>query len=123
MRSRQRGVTLIGWIFLLAPLALVLYCAVRLTPIYLNYMSIAKAVDQTAKEVDTGNVNPAVIRVALDKRLDVEGVNGFTAADVKIERAGDSWVMIAGYEDVFPVVANISMLVQFDKRVSLKKGE
>ena len=119
MRSSQRGVTFVGWIFLLAPLALVLYCAVRLTPIYLNYLSIAKAVEQTAKEADTGNVNPAVIRVALDKRLDVEGVSGFSAADVKIERQADGWVMIADYEDVFPVVANVSVLVQFDKRVKL----
>ncbi len=119
MRSRQRGVTFLGWIILLTPLALVLYCGVRLTPIYLNYLSISKAIDQTAKEVDIGHVNPAVIRVALDKRLDVEGVSGFSAADVKIEREGDGWVMIAGYEDVFPVVANVSMLVQFDKRVKL----
>jgi hypothetical protein len=120
MRSRQRGVTFLGWVLLLAPLVLVLYCGVRLTPIYLNYLSIAKAVEQTAKEADTGNVNPAVIRVALDKRLDVEGVTGFTAADVKIERDGDGWVMIAGYEDVVPVVANVSMLVQFDKRAVLR---
>jgi Domain of unknown function (DUF4845) len=119
MRSRQRGVTFLGWVFLLAPLALVLYCGVRLTPIYLNYLSISKAIELTAKEADTGNINPAVIRVALDKRLDVEGVSGFSAADVKIERDGEGWVMIAGYEDVFPVVANVSMLVQFDKRVKL----
>jgi hypothetical protein len=121
MRNRQRGVTFLGWVFLLAPLAVVLYCGVRLTPIYLNYLSIAKAVDLTAKEADSGPVNPAVIRVALDKRLDVEGINGFSAADVKIEREGDSWVMIAAYEDTFPVVANISMLVQFDKRAKLQK--
>jgi Domain of unknown function (DUF4845) len=119
MRNRQRGVTFIGWVFLLAPLALVVYCAIRLTPIYLNYMSIAKAVDQTAKETDAGSVNPAAIRVSIDKRLDVEGVTGFTAADVKVEREGEGWVIIAGYEDVVPVVANVSLLVQFDKRVKL----
>jgi hypothetical protein len=119
MRNSQRGVTFVGWIFLLAPLALVVYCGVRLTPIYLNYMSISKAIDLTAKEADTGHVNPAAIRVALDKRLDVEGVTGFSASDVKIERDGEGWVMIAGYEDVFPVLANVSMLVQFDKRVKL----
>jgi hypothetical protein len=121
MRNRQRGVTFLGWVFLLAPLAVLLYCGVRLTPIYLNYMSISKAIDQTAKEADVGQVNPGVLRSALDKRLDVEGVSNFTSADVKIEREGEGWVMIAAYEDAFPVVANISMLVQFDKRVKLQK--
>lgn len=119
MRSRQRGVTFIGWVFLLAPLALVLYCVIRLTPIYLNYMSISKAMEQTAKEADAGNPNAAVLRVALDKRLDIEGVSGFSAQDVKIERSGNDWVMSAGYEDVVPMLANISLLVQFDKKIKL----
>jgi hypothetical protein len=123
MRSKQRGVTFIGWIFLLAPMALVLYCGIRLTPIYLNYLSISKSIEQTAKEADSGAVNPGLIRVTLDKRLDVEGVTGFTSSDVKIERAGDGWVMSAQYEDVFPLIANVSVLVQFDKRVNLSKGE
>jgi hypothetical protein len=34
---KQRGVTTIGWIFLLAPVAVVLYAGIRVAPEYLNY--------------------------------------------------------------------------------------
>jgi hypothetical protein len=120
MRNRQRGMTFLGWIFLLTPLVLVGYAALRLTPIYLNYMSVAKAVEQTAMEVGEGPINPAGVRVQLEKHLDIEGISTPNAKDVKIERDGDGWVMIAAYEEVAPIAGNVSLLVQFDKRVKLK---
>ncbi len=46
MRNRQVGVTAIGWLFLLTPVAIVVYAGIRLAPVYLNYMKVAKAKDQ-----------------------------------------------------------------------------
>src|SRR6185312_17300410 len=40
MRRYQRGVTFIGWVILMVPMALVFYAGVRLTPVYLNYMKV-----------------------------------------------------------------------------------
>ena len=40
MMRRQRGVTMIGWIFLLIPVALVLYAGIRVGPEYLNYYKV-----------------------------------------------------------------------------------
>lgn len=119
MRSRQRGITFLGWIFLLVPLALCIYAGVRLTPVYLNYMAVEKVIDQTAKEFSTRTINPAEIRVALDKRFDVEGIDVPSAEDIKIERQGEGWVMIADYETEAPMIANVSLLVKFQKRVTL----
>ena len=49
MRHSQRGVTFIGWLFLLVPVAIVVYAGIRLTPIYLNYMRVAKSLSQVAQ--------------------------------------------------------------------------
>ena len=40
---RQRGVTFIGWLFLLAPLAVMLYAGIRVGPEYLNYYKVLTA--------------------------------------------------------------------------------
>ena len=37
---KQRGVTMIGWIFLLVPVAIVLYAGIRVGPEYLNYYKV-----------------------------------------------------------------------------------
>ena len=42
MRQRQRGITFIGWIVLLIPVAIVGYALIRVAPVYLNYMKVAK---------------------------------------------------------------------------------
>ena len=50
MRARQKGITFIGWLFLLVPVAIVGYSGIRLAPKYLTYMKVTKALKQTAAE-------------------------------------------------------------------------
>ncbi len=121
MRKSQRGVTFICWVFLLLPLAIVGYALLRATPVYLTYMSVAKIMDQMAKDVPPGSpVNPAELRVSLDKRFDIEGINSPTGKDIDIHRDGDNWVAIADYEEVAPLFGNVSLLAQFHKQVTLQ---
>jgi Domain of unknown function (DUF4845) len=119
--SKQRGITLIGWLFLLVPLAIVVYAAIRLTPIYLNYMKVARTVDQVAEELgDAGSLNDRTIRRALEKRLDIESVSYPDVKDLGVRRDGQTWIIEAKYEDIAPLFANLSLLLQFDKSKSIE---
>src|SRR5438105_190737 len=70
MRRNQRGITFVGWIFLLIPLAVVAYAAIRLAPVYLNYMRVSRSISQVASEAKGDDTtNAQTLRVALDKRL------------------------------------------------------
>jgi Domain of unknown function (DUF4845) len=117
MRSRQTGITFIGWLFLLTPVALVGYAGIRVTPLYLNYMKVAKALEQTATE-NTGEttLNVDAVRRALDKRFDIDGVKYPEVKAISVSRDGTNWVLAADYEDVAPLFADISLLVHFEKR-------
>jgi hypothetical protein len=119
MRQSQRGVTLVGWIFLLGPLAILVYVCIRLTPVYLNYMRVAHALEQMATEnkAEVGTNTPEQLRRGLERHFDVESIEHPAFKDVDIHRDGDHWVAEANYEDLAPLFGNISILVQFDKRV------
>jgi len=120
MRHSQRGITFIGWLFLLLPLALCVYAVIRLTPIYLNYMNVSKAISQIVSESRGGDTtNAQALHVSIEKRFDIEGIQHPTAQDIDVHREGDHWVLIADYEEVVPMVANVSLLVQFHKRVEV----
>ena len=54
MRREQRGVTTIGWLVLLMPFAVVIYAGIRLAPIYLNYMNVARTLTQVSSEYQSG---------------------------------------------------------------------
>ncbi|MEO6081078.1 MAG: DUF4845 domain-containing protein [Steroidobacteraceae bacterium] len=117
MRSRQAGITFIGWIFLLAPLAVVAYAAIRLTPVYLNYMKVVKAIKQTADEnKGEAQLNRHAVEVGLQNRFDIDGINYPKVSDVAVERDGKNWVLSIDYDDEVPMFAGISLLVHFDKR-------
>ena len=116
------GVTAIGWLFLLTPLAIVVYAGIRLAPVYLNYMKVAKAMDQAGSELKAGGANPQSIRTSIDKHFEIDMVDYPTTRDMKITKDGASWVVESQYDDDAPLFANLSLLVTFDKKVKIGGG-
>jgi hypothetical protein len=123
MRSKQTGVTLIGWIILLIPVAIVGYAGIRLAPVYLNYMKVARTLEQVKSEFKGGDAgSAAAIRTAVEKHLNIESVDYPDIKDIKITRDGKTWVVSAAYDDQAPLFANMFILVTFDKSVTLGGG-
>ncbi len=124
MHRKQAGVTLIGWIFLLIPLAIVGYSAIRLVPIYLNYMRVARSVSQVADEAAGDESTSArALQVSLAKRLDIEGVEFPDLKNFVIRRDGRSWVIEVSYEETAPLISNVQLLISFDKSARVGSGQ
>jgi len=121
MRSRQTGVTLIGWIFLLLPTALCVYAGIRLAPVYLNYMKVARTLQQCKDEMH-GNDSLALVRSNIEKHLNVESVDYPTINDIKVKRDGKNWQVQVAYDDQAPLFSNVFILVTFDKSVTVGGG-
>jgi Domain of unknown function (DUF4845) len=120
MRSKQRGITFIGWILLLTPLAICAYAGIRITPIYLNYMKVARTLEQVKSEFKGGAAdNQAAVRTALEKHLNIESVDFPDVKDLKITRDGRAWVVNAAYDDQAPLFSNVFILISFDKTVRI----
>ena len=121
MRRRQEGVTTLGWIVLLTPFAIVLYAAIRLTPVYLNYMKVVRAVEQAAAD-NRNAADSTPIRTAIDRHFEIDMVEFPTTKDIKITRDSGGWLIEAAYEDEAPLFANVSLHVSFDKQVRTAAG-
>jgi len=123
MRSKQAGVTFIGWVILLVPVAICVYAGIRLTPVYLNYMKVARTLEQGKIEFKGGGAGSVeTIRPAVEKQLNIESVDYPDVKDIKITRDGKSWTVSAAYDDQAPLFSNIFILVTFDKSVTLGGG-
>ena len=116
MKRTQRGVTMIGWICLLIPLAIVGYSGIRLVPVYLNYTKIARSMEQVAQESRASDTQQNIF-FALDKRLDIEQVDFPAVKDFIIRREGPSWIIEIEYEDGAPLLSNVSIVAKFKKSV------
>jgi uncharacterized protein DUF4845 len=122
MRNRQRGVTAIGWLFLLTPIAIVGYAGIRLAPLYLNYMKVTRALDQVANDYKAGGGDPTSIRSTVDKHFEIDMVDFPSAKDLKITREGAGWLVEMAYDADAPLFSNISLHVTFDKTVHTGEG-
>ena len=123
LRGRQRGVTFIGWVFLLLPLIVIGYAAVRVGPVYLNYTKVSRALDSVKKEYggsgDSRNLSRQVIRESLGKRFNIDMIYSPDLDEISIDREGDGWKLTADYEHQVPLFYNISLLLKFNKTVTL----
>ena len=119
MRSRQRGATLIGIVVILAILGFALYAAIRLVPVYFEYMAVARALEQTAKEHAGNPTSPQDLRNSLDRRWTVEDIHSLQPKDIEIKKAGTGFTMRAWYRAETPFVSNVSLVADFDKTVNV----
>jgi hypothetical protein len=122
MRSKQAGVTFIGWIILLIPVAICGYAGIRLAPVYLNYMKVAKTLEQLKSELKGDPGSPTLVRNAIQRHFDIENVSYPESKDIKVTRDGGKWIVSAAYDDQTPLFANLFILVTFDKTVTLGGG-
>lgn len=118
---KQRGVTFIGWIFLLVPVAIVLYAAIRIGPEYYEFYKLASAVRDTAKQLETEEgLTPTKIRSALQKRFDTGYVDDVKATDLDVTRDNNGgWDILLDYDSTVPLFGNLFLTIDFDKTVNI----
>jgi hypothetical protein len=116
--GRQRGATFLGMVTILAILGCALYAGIRLIPIYKEYMAVAQALSQTAKELGA-SASPGEIRTSLQRRWDIEDIKSLQPKDVEIAKVGNTTTLHAQYRAETEFVGNVSLVVDFDKSVTM----
>jgi len=113
--------TTLGLTIMVAFVGLIAFAGIRLTPIYLNYMKIAGVVSGVQKEFDGVNATRSSIRSSISRRFDIEMVSEITARDVKVTKVEGGHEVAATYSHKSPFIANVSFIVDFDKRALVRR--
>ncbi len=118
---RQAGMTTLGIAFLVGFIGIFVFAGMRLTPVYLNYMKVSSVVSGVQKEFDGTNATRTSIRNSISSRFDIESVSEIVAKDVKVTKVGGGHEVAATYSHKAPFIANISFIVDFEKRVLVRR--
>jgi len=121
MKKRQAGITTLGLIILVAFVGLFAFAGIRLSPVYLNYMKVVGVVDGVRDEFDGTGASGSQIRSSISRRFDIESVGEITARDIKVVKVDGGYEVAATYSHKAPFIANVSFLVDFDKRVLVRR--
>ena len=124
-RKQMRGITLIGFLFLLAIVGFFGYMAMRLVPIYVEYMGVVKSMEQVRAEPNSRNMSPEEVRRSLQFKFNTQYVDddAIPPEAIQILRQGGSSTLRIRYERRVPFVHNLELLATFDKSVSLSGAD
>ena len=117
MKKRQRGMTFLGILTILVILGFAFYAGLRAVPVYLEYMEVSRALEQVRDEHAAIETSAQMIRNSLERRWDVEDIKGLSWKDVDIKKTTEGFDVRAAYNVEEPFVANLFLLVKFDKMV------
>lgn len=115
--KKSQGLTLIGFVFVLGMLGFFAFAGMQIGPVYLDHMSVVKAMETAAKE-STMNDSPTKIKTRIAKLLDVSYVDQVTAKDFKIIRGSGRQIEVK-YVVEKDFVFNLGFIMKFEERVSL----
>jgi hypothetical protein len=118
-RHRQGGITVIGFLILACLFGVVGLAALKVTPMYMQNMRLSTVLTDMQKEFN-GEPSPIGIERELYKRFNVEGIN-LPKESVKISQGKNGYQVRIQYENRAPYVADVWLVVAFDKQVEIKR--
>ncbi len=122
MKSKQSGITLIGFLIVMVVVGFFGYMAMKLLPSYSEFMGVTKSMKQIATEGTNGKTLDD-IRRALMFKMNFQYVDDATIKpkDITIQRdAGGASILNVVYDKQIPFMYNIDFLLHFQKSVPLQ---
>ena len=121
MKSKQAGITLIGFLLVLVVAGFFAYMAMKLFPSYTEYMGVVKAMNQVSTEGVEGKSLDEIRRELMFK-LGFQYVDDATIrpSDITIGQGASGNELRVSYDKQIPFMYNIDFLIHFDKSVPVQ---
>lgn len=113
MRTRQQGLSLLGLIIGGFVLIFVMLLIMKVTPSYIEYFAIKKAVVSIANETRGRGASVGDIRRRFENRSAVDDINSVKASDLEITKEGNDYVIAASYRREVPLFGHAGLYFDF----------
>jgi len=113
MKFKQRGITMSGFLFVAVIFIVIAMLAMKLVPAYIEFFSVKKILNTMGQDSSIGSKSNAELRSDFSRRASVDYVTVVKPEHLTIDRRGGVPVISADYEFRTPLVANISLVVDF----------
>lgn len=121
---RQRGLGLLGLIFVLALIGFVALLLIKCGPVYLNQMTIERDLREIANQatVVDGQVDVGALRSAIERRWDVDYITQLEPRDIKVVRGERGLTLSYDYEAREHLFYNIYIVIHFADDIPIRGG-
>lgn len=111
---KQQGMTFIGLVLTIAAIVFVAVIAMKLTPAYLEYMSVKRAITKIENDPSFASMSKNEIVAQFDRSAQIDDIKTIKGNELLISKEeGGRPVVTAEYQTVVPLLANVSALIDF----------
>lgn len=120
-RQKQQGLTLMGFMMVLAVVGVFAFVGIKLFPVYSEYYSVVSDMKGVQSEPGVANMSPNEVRDKLFRRFYISYVSSVKNENVKITR-NNGYNLNVNYEVRRPLIYNLDFVAKFDKTVELTRA-
>lgn len=114
LRQRQSGMSIPGMLIIAIMAGFYVLCAVKLIPVYTEYLSIKQILTTVADEYVPGTTTTGQIRRKLENMFNTNQIYAMEARDVQVYRKGGKTFLDANYEGRVTISGRLDVVLRFD---------
>jgi len=124
MKSKQRGISLGGFLTLCAVGIIVGILAIKIGPLYQEYYMLEKIVVSLSKEPERASMPAPQLRAAVMRRLDMNFSTRLREDDIQLKRlpGNQGWNMVIEYESRRTIMRNLDAAARFRIEQDFTRG-
>jgi hypothetical protein len=115
---KQKGLTLIGFVIVIAFVLFIAYLGMKIGPIYLDNMAVESAMNEVAEEKGSAKKSPYDIKLKFFTQMNLNAIDHVNESHIKLVR-GNPARMTVKFETREPIMGNLDVIVRFNKTVAL----
>jgi Domain of unknown function (DUF4845) len=112
--NKQQGMTFIGLVLVIAAVIFLAVIGMKVVPAYIEFFGVKKIISSIGSDPKFNEMSKQDIMTAFDKGADIGYVSVIKGSDLVIAKGDSGNVVSASYQVVTPIVANASVLLDFN---------
>lgn len=111
---RQRGLSLVGFIFVAAFVMLAVMVGFRMVPAYIEAFTVKKVMADTLGKAKDG-FTLYQFRRDFDLKASADYIDSVKGSDIEVSKEGNTLVATASWQRILHLVGNVSLLLDFEE--------
>lgn len=111
---RQQGMSALAMLVLVLVGILFATCAIKMTPLYMEYLSVKRSVEAAVEEAELNAEDPREIKAKLAKKFEINRIESLKPNAVKVSLKDGKTTIDARYEARVALLLNVDVVMKFD---------
>ena len=111
--KKQKGLTLISWLAIIAVVLFNAIIAMNVVPVYLNDHSVKSLMESLESDSDVRGASPKKIKNIITKNLRINNIYSVTKDNITIKKSKNDYVITIEYEPRGKLIGSLDYIVSF----------